>query len=101
MINFIAVIVCIVALVMALAAVAYLAMFSSVAKKKGAVGSAVSADLRKRWPHVIGSLVGAVIALLFTRGGAGLDWAGLVIGVVSGVSASKALTSVRNDYRSS
>lgn len=101
MINLIAVIVAIVAVVAALGAVAYLGLLGSAARKRGASGGVVAADVRKRWPVALGSLAGAIIALLLTLGGTGLDITGIILGVISGGVASRSLSTVRSIYGSS
>jgi hypothetical protein len=100
-INLIAVIVALAALIAALAAAAYLGLLGSAARKRGMAGGAVAADVRKRWPVVLATLGGAVLSLLMTLGGTGLDITGIVVAAVSGGAAAKSLTAVRSEYRSS
>ena len=101
MINLIAVIIALAALIAALGAVAYLGLLGSAARKRGMSGGAVAADVRKRWPAVLGSLAAAVVALLMTLGGTGLDITSIVVAAISGGAATKSLTAVRSEYRSS
>jgi hypothetical protein len=100
-INLIAVIVALVALIAALGAAAYLGLLGSAARRRGTSGGEVAADVRKRWPAVLGSLAGAVVSLLMTAGGTGLDITGIVVAAVSGGVATRSLTAVRGHYRSS
>jgi hypothetical protein len=100
-INLIAIIVALLSLVAAVGAVGYVGLLGSAARKKGASGSVVAADVRKRMPAVLASLAGAVISLLMTMGGTGLDITAIILGAVSGATATRALTSVRDEYRSS
>lgn len=101
MINLIAVIVALAALIAALVAAAYLGLLGSAARKHGISGGAVAADVRKRWPVVLAALGGSVLSLLMTLGGTGLDITGIIVAALSGGVAAKSLTAVRNEYRSS
>lgn len=99
MIHAIAVIVALVGLLAALAHGGYLLMLSSAAQRR-AGGAPVMQYVRDRLP-VAGVTVGvALLALLLTAGGTGLDLLAIVAGAGSGGVAYQALQTTRERYRS-
>lgn len=102
MIDVIATIVAIVSLIAAIGAASYLFLLQSAAKKKGASGSPVLADVRKRLPVVAAAVAGAALSLVLATGDSTFaDIAAIVLGGASGAVAGNALTAVRNEYRPS
>ncbi|GAB3910316.1 hypothetical protein GCM10029964_113920 [Kibdelosporangium lantanae] len=99
MLDLIALIVVIVALVGALAHVGYLAMLNSAARRR-AGGGPVSQYVTSRWPVAGVTTAGAVIAGLFSLGGGFLDVLAILLGAASGGVAIKALESTQKKYKS-
>jgi hypothetical protein len=99
MLDLIALIVVIVALVGALAHVGYLALLNSAAKRR-AGGGPVTQYLSSRWPVAGITTAGAVIAGLFSLGGGFLDVLAILLGAASGGVAIKALESTQKKYKS-
>src|SRR3954467_776222 len=99
MLDLIALIVVIVALVGALAHVGYLAMLNSAARRR-AGGGPVTNYVTSRWPVAGVTTAGAVIAGLFSLGGGFLDVLAILLGAASGGVAIKALESTQKKYKS-
>src|SRR4051812_11355766 len=99
MLDLIALIVVIVALVGALAHVGYLAMLNSAARRR-AGGGPVTQYVTSRWPVAGVTTAGAVIAGLFSLGGGFLDVLAILLGAASGGVAVKALESTQKKYKS-
>lgn len=98
MLNLIAILVAIVAVVATLGHVGYLAMLNSAANKR-AGGSPIAQYVRTRWPVAGITTAGALIAWLFTSGGAAMDVLAILLAAGSGVGATKALQSTQQRYR--
>jgi len=99
MLDLIALIVVIVALVGALAHVGYLALLNSAARRR-AGGGPVTNYVTSRWPVAGVTTAGAVIAGLFSLGGGFLDVLAILLGAASGGVAIKALESTQKKYKS-
>jgi hypothetical protein len=99
MLDLIALIVVIVAVVGALAHVGYLAMLNSAARRR-AGGGPVTSYVSSRWPVAGVTTAGAVIAGLFSLGGGFLDVLAILLGAASGGVAIKALESTQKKYKS-
>jgi hypothetical protein len=99
MLDLIALIVVIVALVGALAHVGYLAMLNSAARRR-AGGGPVTQYVTSRWPVAGVTTAGALIAGLFSLGGGFLDVLAILLGAASGGVAIKALESTQKKYKS-
>jgi hypothetical protein len=99
MLDLIALIVVIVALVGALAHVGYLAMLNSAARRR-AGGGPVTQYVTSRWPVAGITTAGALIAGLFSLGGGFLDVLAILLGAASGGVAIKALESTQKKYKS-
>lgn len=99
MLDLIALIVVIVALVGALAHVGYLAMLNAAAKRR-AGGGPVANYVGSRWPVAVVTTAGAVVAGLFSLGGDFLDVLAILLGAASGGVAIKSLESTQKKYKS-
>ena len=99
MLNLIAVIVAIAGLLAALANVGYLALLNSAARKR-AGGTPVADYVKSRWPIAGATTGAAILAWLFTYGGAFPDVLAILLGAGSGAVATKALQSTQARYRS-
>jgi hypothetical protein len=99
MLDLIAVIVTIVAIVAALAHAGYLAMLNSAAKRRGMSGSTVASYVRGRWPIAGVTTAGALIALWFTSGGGFLDVLAILLAAGSGGVAMKSLEATQKRYK--
>src|SRR5206468_10749258 len=97
--TLIAVTVAIAGLVAALANAGYLALLNSAARKR-AGGTPVADYVKTRWPVAGATTAGALLALLFTSGGAFPDVLAILLGAGSGAVATKALQSTQTRYRS-
>lgn len=100
--GLVAAVVALVALLVALGNVGYLAMLNNAAKQRGAAGTSVSEYVKGRLPIAGGAAAAAAIALLLAMGGGGLvpDVLGLLLGAGSGVVAKQALDASRARFRS-
>ncbi|MBM7770193.1 hypothetical protein JOD54_000397 [Actinokineospora baliensis] len=99
MLDLIAVLVAIVALVAALGLTGYLALLNSAARKRGVSGNSVATYVRSRWPVAGITTAGALLAWLLTSGGGFLDVVAILIAAGSGATAGKALTATMDRYR--
>lgn len=99
MLNVIAVLVAIAAVVVTLAHVGYLAMLNSAANKR-AGGGPVAQYVRSRWPIAGATTAGALVAWLFTNGGNFMDVLAVLLAAGSSGVAVKALQSTQARYRS-
>ena len=98
MLNVIAIIIAIVAVVATLAHVGYLAMLNSAATKR-AGGAPIAQYVRSRWPVAGITTAAALIAWLLTNGGDFADVLAILLAGGSGVTATKALQSTQQRYR--
>jgi hypothetical protein len=98
MLNVIAIIIAIAAVVATLAHAGYLAMLNSAANKR-AGGAPIAQYVRSRWPVAAVTIAGALLGWLFTNGGDFLDVLGVLVAGGSGVTAVKALQSTQQRYR--
>jgi hypothetical protein len=98
MLNVIAIIIAIAAVVATLAHAGYLAMLNSAATKR-AGGAPIAQYVRSRWPVAAVTIAGALLGWLFTNGNDFLDVLGILVAGGSGVTAVKALQSTQQRYR--
>lgn len=98
MFNLIAIILAIAAVIAALAHDGYLAMLASAAKKR-AGGEPVAQWVRSRLPLAGITTGAALVAWLLTNGGGFADTLAILLAAGSGVTATKALQSTQQRYR--
>jgi hypothetical protein len=99
MLNLIAIIIAIAAVVAALAHVGYLGLLNSAANKR-AGGGPIAQYVRTRWPVAGITTAGALLAWLLTNGGGFADVLAILLAAGSGATATKALQSTQQRYRS-
>ncbi len=99
MINIIAVVLALAALVASLANAGYLGLLGSAANKRAGAGE-ISAYVKGRLPAAAGATVAALVALLFTRGGTFLDFLAILLAIGSGAAATTAVQATRARFAS-
>lgn len=98
MFNLIAIIIAIAAVVATLAHVGYLALLNSAARKR-AGGTPIAQYVRSRWPVAGVTTAAAMVAWLLTNGNGFADTVAILLAVGSGLTATKALQSTQQRYR--
>lgn len=97
--GLVAFLVALVGLLTTLGNAAYLAMLSSAATKRGISGESTLDHVRGQRAKAGLLAVLALIGLLCTSGGVGLDVVGLVLGAGSGLAGYRALDGTRRRFR--
>ncbi|ANN20692.1 hypothetical protein [Amycolatopsis orientalis] len=99
MINLIAVVIAIAGVLAALGHLGYLALLNNAAGKR-AGGTPIAQYVKTRWPIAAGTTAASLFAWLLTSGGTTLDIIAILLAAGSGVTATKALQSTQQKYRS-
>ncbi len=99
MFNIIAVVLALAALVASLVNAGYLGLLGSAANKRAGAAE-ISTYVKARLPIAAGATVAALVALLFSRGGAFLDFLAILLALGSGAVAISALQGTRTHFAS-
>lgn len=98
-VGIVAFLVALLGLLVTLGHAGYLAMLSSAARRRGISGESTLDYVHDRRRAAAVLTVVALIALLCTAGGTGLDVLGLLLGAGSGVAGYRALEGTRRRFR--